>query len=290
VKSPELQDSKVGWSLPIRRLFICRVISLASSNPGRRLASAALQSTRVKENGATADFAILSIAGLASGQRSFKAGTEPRRVRCSVNNFARSNHHGRWIPRFCRHSRRKYRRGAHSERGYVIGHVCDVDRLVDTPAGVSVMRIGLFLPALAIAGTLISPSALAESDAECLARWKAADLDADGAFTASKDSKDYAEVLAGQGSISRDAFLDQCKAGRFSGLKLPDNAAAGRDLGKGDLTGGPPLERADAEKRLKALGYSDIKLALDNDGIWRGTAIANQKAVNVERINPGLTG
>jgi hypothetical protein len=134
---------------------------------------------------------------------------------------------------------------------------------------------------LASAGMLLPTAALAETDAQCLMRWKAADLDANGSFDPATDSKDYAASVGGSG-VSRDQFLEMCKAGRFAALKLPDNPAAGRDIGKGDLTAGPPLAEDVARKKLKALGYSDISnLALDDKGIWRGEAKIHDRSVSI---------
>jgi hypothetical protein len=65
-------------------------------------------------------------------------------------------------------------------------------------------------------------------------------------------------------------------------MKLPSNTAASRDFGKGDLTPGPALQKADAEKKLKSLGYGKVNdLALDEKGIWRGTAVLSGKTVTV---------
>ncbi len=123
---------------------------------------------------------------------------------------------------------------------------------------------------------------LAESKETCLQRWKAADLDANGSYEEAIDSKDYSAPLKGKGEVSRDAFLTFCAQGDFSALQKPDNAAASRDFGKGDLTPGPALKRADAEKKLKSLGYGDVKdLALDAKGIWRGTASVGGRAMTV---------
>ena len=62
-----------------------------------------------------------------------------------------------------------------------------------------------------------------------------------------------------------------------------DGPAAGRDMGKGDLTPGMnPLSQADATKKLTASGFKELEgLSLDGQGVWRGTATANGKRVSV---------
>jgi hypothetical protein len=128
---------------------------------------------------------------------------------------------------------------------------------------------------IAIALVAVTP-ALAESQEACLARWKAADLDANGSYQANLDNADYASALANKAEISRDEFLSLCKEDRFANIRVPDNPAASRDFGKGDLTPGPAMKKEDAAKKLKSLGYGDVTdLALDEKGIWRGTAVVN---------------
>jgi hypothetical protein len=136
---------------------------------------------------------------------------------------------------------------------------------------------------VSVALVAMAGGAMAESDAECLARWKAADLNANGTFEVATDSADYAAALSSEdGDTDRNRFLTLCKQGQFASIAKPDNPAAGRDMGKGDLTGGPPLSKAAALKKLEALGYRDVKdLALDAEGIWRGSVNVHGKMLSV---------
>lgn len=82
--------------------------------------------------------------------------------------------------------------------------------------------------------------------------------------------------------MSRDTFLQMCKDGRFTATEKPSNSTAGRDIGRGDLTGGPPLSKGDALEKLAALDYRYIQdLSLDGKGIWRGTAVVNGNPTKV---------
>ena len=139
------------------------------------------------------------------------------------------------------------------------------------------------LVSFSLAMLMIAGPATAESNDLCLARWKAADLDANGAYDATKDSADYSQALAGEAQpVSKDRFLEMCRGGRFVSLNEPSNPAQPRDLGKGDLTPGKPLGKDDVMTRLRAQGYSDIKnLALDDKGVWHGEAEAGGRRVKV---------
>lgn len=124
--------------------------------------------------------------------------------------------------------------------------------------------------------------ALAETEEVCLARWRIADVDGNGALEANLDTKEYVAALSASKPISRDEFLKRCKGGELATLKPPQNPAESKDLGKGDITKGPALTKEDALKKLKASGFGDVTdLALDSKGVWRGTGVANGKDVPV---------
>lgn len=139
----------------------------------------------------------------------------------------------------------------------------------------------IILAALA-ASTLGVVSARADTEEECRARWRTADVDGNGALEASIDNPDYVKALNVTKPMSRDEFLKRCTGGAFAALPKPNNPAENKDLGKGDITPGPPLAKEDAQKKLKAVGYGDVTdLKLDDKGVWRGTGTVNGKQTPV---------
>jgi hypothetical protein len=128
---------------------------------------------------------------------------------------------------------------------------------------------------------------------ECLSLWKTADIDANGALSAAEDKANYiaAAVRSGRSmqqpdEISRDEFLQLCAEDAFAASGAPaasPGPAASKDLGKGDLTpAAQPLSELDARKKLEASGVREIQdLKVGEDGIWRGTAIANGQRQDV---------
>jgi hypothetical protein len=132
----------------------------------------------------------------------------------------------------------------------------------------------------------------AATQQECLSLWKTADVDANGALIKSEDKAGYIAAAAQSGkplqqadTLSRDEFLQMCADNVFAanaGAASP-SPAAGRDMGKGDLTPAQnPLSEADARSKLEASGFREIQgLTLDKDSIWRGTALANGERQSV---------
>lgn len=135
----------------------------------------------------------------------------------------------------------------------------------------------------------------AATEQECLSLWKTADIDANGALTKSEDKAGYIATAVKNGKslqqpdvLSRTEFLQMCAENVFA-AKDPAAApgpAAGRDIGKGDLTPAQnPLSEADARSKLEASGFREVQgLTLGDDSIWRGTALANgvQQSVAVD--------
>jgi hypothetical protein len=106
-------------------------------------------------------------------------------------------------------------------------------------------------------------------------QWKDADADRNGVI-------DKGEAGGKAQGLARDDFLAQCVKGARL-LEPPGKSTeAGiqddfyKDLGKGDLTQGKnPFSEDEARKRLESLGFKGIAdLKLDENGIWRGTAIS----------------
>lgn len=122
----------------------------------------------------------------------------------------------------------------------------------------------------------------AATEQECLSLWKTADIDANGALSKSEDSAGYTAIAqkAGKplqsGDLSRADFLQLCADNAFAAAASP-GPAAGRDMGKGDLTPARnPLSEADARSKLEASGFREIQgLKLGSDSIWRGSAVVN---------------
>lgn len=135
----------------------------------------------------------------------------------------------------------------------------------------------------------------AATEQECLSLWKTADIDANGALTKAEDKAGYIATAVKNGkslqqpdALSRTEFLQMCAENVFA-AKDPAAApgpAAGRDIGKGDLTPAQnPLSEADARSKLEASGFREVQgLTLGDDSIWRGTALANgvQQSVAVD--------
>ncbi|CAA2141289.1 hypothetical protein [Hyphomicrobium sp. ghe19] len=142
------------------------------------------------------------------------------------------------------------------------------------------LRVIVVLPAL----MCFSAHASAASGQECQSLWKTIDVDANGSLTRQEDTKGYITSFEKSGgkllqadALSRDEFLSFCKTDFTTvATQSPSNT---KDFGKGDLTPGThPLAEEDALKKLEANGFKDVRdLALDDKGIWRGTAFADGK-------------
>lgn len=125
----------------------------------------------------------------------------------------------------------------------------------------------------------------AATEQECLSLWKTADIDANGALSKSEDSAGYLAIAQKAGkplqsdTLSRADFLQLCADNAFAaaGAATSPSPAAGRDLGKGDLTPARnPLSEADARSKIEASGFREIQgLKLGDDSIWRGSAVVN---------------
>ena len=75
------------------------------------------------------------------------------------------------------------------------------------------------------------------------------------------------------GNLMQAAFLAHCKAGLFVTAKLETGAP---------LAGANSFLESQAKDRAIAAGLTNVStLTKDSDGVWRGTASAGGKSVNV---------
>ena len=73
--------------------------------------------------------------------------------------------------------------------------------------------------------------------------------------------------------IDQSLFLENCKAGYFSTAAVEAGAP---------FEGANSFTEGQAQDRILAAGFSNVSsLAKDDKGVWRGTAQANGKSVNV---------
>lgn len=121
--------------------------------------------------------------------------------------------------------------------------------------------------------------ALAASDADCAAQWKSADGNSDGVLVGPEADRYLAyyrvraQVTPAEGKITQDAFLQACKNDVFM-AKAPEAGAP--------LKGANSFTETQAKDRALAAGLISVSsLVKDGDGIWRGTAMKDGKAVKV---------
>jgi hypothetical protein len=137
------------------------------------------------------------------------------------------------------------------------------------------MRIRLIL--IAFSTALATSASAAVSDADCQAAWKAADANGDGVLDTQEAGRYQAALRVANrplvDKIDQAVFLENCKAGYFSAT----TAEAGAPF-----EGANSFTEGQAQDRILAAGFADVSsLRKDDKGIWRGTAQANGKAVNV---------
>ena len=126
---------------------------------------------------------------------------------------------------------------------------------------------------------MLAPSSAAMTDEECNAAWMAADANKDGSLDANESGRYLAGLRVAGQTVANDAvltqpvFVENCTAGYF------DTASA---------EAGAPFEGANsftegqAQDRILAAGFANVSaLTKDDKGIWRGTAEAEGKTVNI---------
>ncbi len=132
--------------------------------------------------------------------------------------------------------------------------------------------------AAAIAGWLAVP-AYAATDAECQDMWKKADANNDGILSDAEAQRYGAAMrvaekkLPPNGKLDRKAFLDACRTDVFAPRKVDAGAP---------LKGANSFTEGQAKDRAMAHGFTSVSdLKKDGDGIWRGSAMQDGKAVQV---------
>ena len=136
-----------------------------------------------------------------------------------------------------------------------------------------------------IAVGLVSSTALESSTAfaamktvDCAAKWKSADVNADGTITETEQPSYFAFYrVAGKpvadAKLTNSQFMADCQSGMY------DQASV--DVGA-PLSGANSFTETQAQDRAIAHGFSAIsKLTKDDKGIWRGTATRDGKQVKV---------
>ena len=121
-------------------------------------------------------------------------------------------------------------------------------------------------------------TASAMTEAECEALWKRSDVNNSGYITEKNGARYYAALrTAGKpvdaDRLSRSDFLNHCKAGVFTVSTIDPGAP---------LKGANSFTEGQARDRVLAHGLTDVgPLQKDADGIWRGPAKRDGKAVTV---------
>jgi hypothetical protein len=133
------------------------------------------------------------------------------------------------------------------------------------------------LAAFAAMGT--ASSVYAGTEAECQEMWKKADANSDGVLTDRESVRYIAfmrigdRTLATEGRITQTEFMDACKADTYKPRKADEGAP---------LKGANSFTENQAKDRAVAQGMANVSaLKKDDDGIWRGTASQDGKAVQI---------
>jgi hypothetical protein len=138
------------------------------------------------------------------------------------------------------------------------------------------MRI--LLAAAAVAAACAAMPAYAATDAECQAEWTKADINKDGTLT-DRESMRYAAALRVHDKATADGKLDQASFMKY--CKEDVFAARSADAGA-PLKGANSFTEGQAKDRAMAHGFMSVSdLKKDGDGIWRGSAMQDGKAVQV---------
>ena len=131
----------------------------------------------------------------------------------------------------------------------------------------------------AMAAACLAIPAYAATDAECQSMWKKADVNNDGMLSESESMRYAAAMrvretkMPADGNLTQTAFMESCKADVYTMAKVDDGAP---------LKGANSFTEGQAKDRAMAYGYTSVaSLVKDGDGIWRGSAMLDGKAVQV---------
>jgi len=140
----------------------------------------------------------------------------------------------------------------------------------------------MYLKVLAMTGlaffAFASPSSAAMTDAQCEAAFVSADTSKDGMITEAEAARYFAYARIASKPVSgttmtKADFMAQCKAGVYDEAKVDPGAP---------LAGSNSFTEAQAKDRILAHGYGSVSgLKKDDKGIWRGTAMQDNRSVNV---------
>jgi hypothetical protein len=126
---------------------------------------------------------------------------------------------------------------------------------------------------------LFAPAHAAMTPEQCQAAWVSADTNKDGALDAAESTRYMAALrvankpMADNATLTQPLFLENCKAGYFDTALVEAGAP---------FEGANSFTEGQAKDRVIAAGFTGVSaLTKDAKGIWRGTAEAQGKKVNV---------
>ena len=122
-------------------------------------------------------------------------------------------------------------------------------------------------------------AAVAAPEADCAEQWKNADGNGDGVLL-SPEADRYlayyrvrAQAAPSDGRITRDEFMRACQGDMFEAKAVDPGAP---------LKGSNSFTEGQARDRALATGLTSVSsLNKDGDGVWRGSAMKDGKAVKV---------
>ena len=133
--------------------------------------------------------------------------------------------------------------------------------------------------AIAASVAMLTPASGAMTDEECTAAWVAADANKDGSLDSTEAARYFAALrvvekpLADDAVLTQPIFAENCKAGYFDTVAAEAGAP---------FEGANSFTEGQAQDRIVAAGFTSVSaLTKDDKGIWRGTAEAAGKTVNV---------
>ena len=135
------------------------------------------------------------------------------------------------------------------------------------------------LMAAAVAATFAALPAHAATDAECQAMWTKADVNKDGVLVGTESMRYAAAMrvhdkeLGADGKLDQASFMEACKSNVYRTRKTDEGAP---------LKGANSFTEGQAKDRALSYGFTSVSsLKKDGDGIWRGSAMQDGKAVQI---------